>query len=137
MCLFTKESKPSQATENIKCYKVYLFDYNECCSPYAEMTIPNFGQYTNTQLGKAFISVGEEYPYTVYEGFHSFELLSDIKEYCDYNRFTKFLIVECIIPKGSFYYKGFYARRSNYCSDTIILNKVVYSNKDFGSVYYH
>ena len=93
MCLFTKESKPSQATENIKCYKVYLFDYNECCSPYAEMTIPNFGQYINTQLGKAFISVGEEYPYTVYEGFHSFELLSDIKEYCDYNRFTKFLIV--------------------------------------------
>lgn len=136
MCLYTKESEPSQATEDIKCYKVYLFDYNECCSPYIEMTIPNFGQYINTELGKAFFYYKEDIFYTISEGFHSFELLSDIKEFCE-NYFTNYLIVECIIPKGSFYYKGSFIRYSNYCSDTIILNKVVYSSKDFGSIYYH
>lgn len=136
MCLLTKESEPSQATKDIKCYKVYLFNYNECCSPFTETTIPNFGQYINTELGKAFFYYKEDIFYTVNEGFHSFELLSDIKEFCE-NYFTNYLIVECIIPKGSFYYKGFFIRYSNYCSDTIILNKVVYSSKDFGSIYYH
>ena len=76
--------------------------------------------------------------YSVNEGFHSFKFLQDAEKFSTYyNRFTNFLIVECIIPKGSFYYEGFIADSSNYCSDTIILNKVVYSNKDFGSVYYH
>ena len=122
MCLFTKESKPSQATENIKCYKVYLFDYNECCSPYAEMTIPNFGQYTNTQLGKAFISVGEEYPYTVYEGFHSFEFLSDAMNLAII--LEEPIIAKCIIPEGSKYYKGRFNDFPSYCSESIIIKTI-------------
>ena len=137
MCLFTKESKPSQAIENIKCYKVYLFKHGDCYSPCFETTIPNFGQYINTKLGAALSSEGENI-YSVNEGFHSFKFLPDAEKFSTcYNRFPNFLIVECIIPKGSFYYEGFIADSSNYCSDTIILNKVVYSNKDFGSVYYH
>ena len=125
MCLLTKESEPSQATKDIKCYKVYLFSHNRCYSPFIEMTIPNFGQYINTKLGAAYLPEGENI-YTVDEGFHSFKYLSDIEKFCkSYNRFTNFLIVECIIPKGSFYYKGYDIDCPSYCSECIILNKVI------------
>ena len=130
MCLYVNYKTPSIAEVDITCYKVYMFYNNqEYISPYRKAKMPPMDTLTITELD-------ENNP--VNKGFHSFKFLPDAEKFSTYyNRFTNFLIVECIIPKGSFYYEGFIADSSNYCSDTIILNKVVYSNKDFGSVYYH
>ena len=62
---------------------------------------------------------GESY---VELGFHSYKNLENIIEK---RSVQEAIIVECTIPKGTKYYKGLYGIVESYCSECIILNKVI------------
>ena len=144
MCLVTRLVKAIKASKDIICYKVYIpSGINDTfVSPYQGYKMPKLGKRVQTEFnnkvdvdsrlygGKSYIELGFhpyknlEDIYTIYKGFHSFKLLSDIEEYCR-NCFTDYLIVECTIPKDTKYYKGLYGTVESYCSECIILNKVI------------
>ena len=112
MCTYLKDATIHIAEEDIKCYKV------------VDLTYEVEGVYYKSAYFRYYYEKGKRYHvelptpseeqsiYTggartkyINRGFHSFEKLEDAKEECRYLRDSK--IVECIIPKGSHYYKGF------------------------------
>ena len=147
MCMYIKNQdiKPLIAEEDITCYKVMIredngqlismvkdFPYELNKTYHSEIGLRNF-----TTLLKGYIIS------TVEEGFHSYK---DIKNATlDYVCYLSggTVMVKCIIPKGSIYYKGyntitkdittcstmeevekFYAYET-YVSDSIIIKEIV------------
>ena len=118
MCTYLKDARINIAKEDIKCYKVvgltceykdgnkiegvnyksaYFNYYYEKGKRY-HVELPTPSEEQSIYTGGARIKY-------INRGFHSFEKLEDAKEECRTLRDSK--IVECIIPKGSHYYKGF------------------------------
>lgn len=120
MCLINAKFKIAE--KDIICYKVYV-DINEnLLSPYRREKAPEEGIIATTRLGTIIP------PNTVREGFHSFANLSDAI-YAASIWEDNTVIVKCTIPKLSRYYEGVFGRRISYCSECIILNKIITDKK--------
>lgn len=120
MCLILNKFGifPRIALRNIKCYKVLnetrhsgLKLYN---TPYQSTTI---------EIGNTYTSVLKKYGNRIEQGLHSFKSTKKIDivtEDCKHP-----IIVECIIPRWSIYYKGDYYRRVSYASNKLTYLKIV------------
>ena len=126
MCLVTRLVKAIKASKDIICYKIYVpSDINDTfVSPYRGYKMPKLGKRVQTEFNNKVditsrLYNGESY---VELGFHSYKNLEDIIEK---RSVQEAIIVECTIPKGTKYYKGLYGTVESYCSECIILNKVI------------
>ena len=55
MCLYTKQTEPEVAEEDIICYKFYMiYNHGVLFSPYQGFRAPEIGVVTNTELGKPY-----------------------------------------------------------------------------------
>ena len=146
MCLvITKFNKPKIAQEDIKCYKI-LFK----SSVYPDLFYAPY-QHFNYKLGVTyFTNISVSYNCNIFglsffrymfynifdkfldvkgvnQGFHSFvNLKNAIEEINSDIDYKELVIGECIIPKGSKYYKGAYSNYNGYVSDSIKINKIIY-----------
>ena len=146
MCLIiTKFNKPKIAQEDIKCYKI-LFKSSVCpglfYAPYQNFNY-KLGETYSTNISVSYncntfgLSFFRYIFYNLFDkfldvkgvnqGFHSFVNLKDaIKERNSDVDYKRLVIGECIIPKGSKYYKGAYSNYNGYVSDNIRINKIIY-----------
>ena len=123
MCLVTRLVKAIKASKDIICYKIYVSsDINDTfVSPYQGYKMPRLGKRVQTEFNNKVditsrLYNGESY---VELGFHSYKNLEDIET------LQGVIIAECTIPKGTKYYKGMFGTKESYCSECIILNKVI------------
>ena len=123
MCLVTRLVKAIKASKDIICYKVYIpSGINDTfVSPYQGYKMPKLGKRVQTEFNNKVditsrLYSGESY---IELGFHSYKNLEDIET------LQGVIIAECTIPKGTKYYKGLYGTKESYCSECIILNKVI------------
>lgn len=123
MCLVTRLVKAIKASKNIICYKVYIpSGINDTfVSPYQGYKMPKLGKRVQTEFNNKVditsrLYSGESY---IELGFHSYKNLEDIET------LQGVIIAECTIPKGTKYYKGMFGTKESYCSECIILNKVI------------
>ena len=146
MCLvITKFNKLKIAQEDIKCYKI-LFKSSAhpglYYAPYQSFTY-ELGETYSTNISVSYdcntfgLSFFRFIFYKFFndfldvkgvnQGFHSFVNLKDaIKERKEDLNYEELVICECIIPKGSKYYKGAYLSYNGYVSDNIRINKIIY-----------
>ena len=118
MCL--KNAELRVAEKDIICYKVYVVVNKDLLSPYRREKAPKEGIIAKTRLGTI-----ESPDNVVYEGFHSFATLSDAVDESFIWENETTVIVKCIIPKLSRYYKGTFGKRISYCSECIIFNNII------------
>lgn len=145
MCLvITKFNKLKVAQEDIKCYKI-LFKFERCpdvlMAPYQNFNY-KLGKTHSTNISVSYncntfrLSFFRYMFYNLFDkfldvkgvnqGFHSFVNLKDaIKERNSDVDYKRLVICECIIPKGSKYYKGVYSNYDGYASDSIKINKII------------
>ena len=133
MCLYTKQTEPKIAGEDIICYKFYR-RYNEILiSPYQGFMAPEIGIVANTELGKSYRPTDNgSYIHNflgfkrVDKGFHYIKTLEEAeREVNKYKRKYDLVIFKCIIPRGSSYYKGIFGDRyESYCSNSIKLIEI-------------
>ena len=123
MCLVTRLVKAIKASKDIICYKIYVpSDINDTfVSPYQGYKMPRLGKRVQTEFNNKIniasrLYNGESY---IELGFHSYKNLEDIET------LQGVIIAECTIPKGTKYYKGMFGTKESYCSECIILNKVI------------
>ena len=123
MCLVTRLVKAIKASKDIICYKIYVSsDINDTfVSPYQGYKMPRLGKRVQTEFNNKVdiasrLYSGESY---IELGFHSYKNLEDIET------LQGVIIAECTIPKGTKYYKGMFGTKESYCSECIILNKVI------------
>lgn len=123
MCLVTRLVKAIKASKDIICYKVYIpSGVNDTfVSPYRGYKMPKLGKRVQTEFNNKVditsrLYSGESY---IELGFHSYKNLEDIET------LQGVIVAECTIPKGTKYYKGLYGTKESYCSECIILNKVI------------
>ena len=119
MCAYINNNKPSVATEDITCYKVLevIVDDNTGQKTYRS---PNFADYSY-QIGKNYKAVlghqetegrdiGSIGRYRTTTGLYSFNMLYAghlaCQEWVLLNPDRQYACFECIIPKGSKYYKS-------------------------------
>lgn len=140
MCLEVKKPGIIVAKEDMVCYKVmieYFGNKGVWVSPYQGMTYKEGQSYelkAQLQLLDSSKTV-KEYPYRVEEGFHSFTSLSEALFFLNafearhpcLNRCSdasRYVIVKCIIPKGTTYAEGLFFDWGNkfhsYCSEKIV-----------------
>jgi len=120
MCLRTEQNKPQVATKDIICYKVISKD----------MTSLYHYDFKWT-FGKMYYSLIEAINDTkdcdskeIYQAFHSYETLEDLKK-AYFTVTSPCLAVKCTIPKGSTVYKGSHDDLNGYASNQLIINEVI------------
>lgn len=145
MCLvITKFNKLKVAQEDIKCYKIlyksvhsdmYYAPYQNFIYMLGETYFTNMSvSYDCNIYGLSFFKFMLYYFFNnlldikgVNQGFHSYvNLKNAIKERNEDLNHEELVICECIIPKGSKYYKGTYMHYNGYVSDNIRINKIIY-----------
>ena len=132
MCLYTKQTEPKIAQEDIICYKFYRRCNEILFSPYRGFAAPEIGIVTNTKLEKPYrpednnFYIHNYYGFKrVEEGFHSFKTLEEVKHKVNgYRNNLNLVIFKCIIPRGSSYYEGIFDKYESYCSNSIKLVEV-------------
>ena len=117
MCGYINNKKTSVATEDITCYKVLevIVDENTGQTTYHS---PNFTVY-QYQIGETYketlglIRTKSQYAlgkYRTTTGLYSFDMLMAVRSACQEWEFLypdrQYACFECIIPKGSRYYKS-------------------------------
>ena len=136
MCLVTDWKEPKIAEKDIVCYKWYMTRYDDTyVSPYQGSLIPMFKVVTHTELDtpKIFNDTGIEYCiykkmfdtdliYLIHKGYHSFATCEGACSHATIY-IPDSVIVTCIIPKGTKYYKGLFGGAESYCSEAIIIEK--------------
>ena len=145
MCLvITKFNKLKVAKEDIKCYKILFkssllpdllmapyqnFNYKLGETYFTNMSVTyncdtfglSFFRYIIYNLFDIFLNVKG-----VNQGFHSFvNLKNAINERNADVDYKRLVVCECIIPKGTKYYKGKYLHYDGYASDSIKINKII------------
>lgn len=114
MCLNKKKNDRLKfAFRNIVCYKFVEVSWSgDLVTPY---------QRTKIEIGKAYKSPLKNQGYKVEYGLHSLKNSVDCSEvaniFKDENEEIK--IIKCIIPFGSFYYKGDFKGFDGYASNKI------------------
>lgn len=125
MCLVTDWKEPKIAEEDITCYKWYGMLNFAYVSPYQGKPMPDGNIITYSDLSEPevlhlFTIVPK---YIIEKGFHSFVNRIDAERDSYQNRNA--IIVSCTIPKGSKYYKGVFGDAESYCSEAIILERLM------------
>lgn len=120
MCLrVTNPSVLLEAVEDIVCYKVICkyIHKNGYHTPYRLFPI-TIGDTYKSKLEL----IEREYKYgnSVEKGLHSFCNLDDVLTIDSAE-----IIVKCIIPKGSKYYKGYFDGDASYASDTLYYEEIL------------
>ena len=125
MCLITKQKLPYIALKNITVYKVLEVKDDEVRTPYQLQTVlPNttYQEKLSKVLKREKALSGSFFKYF---GFHAYCNFDQANTYCitlnKQSRFPnpfKFIVVKCVIPFGSIYYKGL-------CNE-ILSNKIKY-----------
>jgi len=111
MCLITMTKRGKRAKEDIECYKIVAFNKLDGVyfTPYQNCNISNDiinGKEDFKAEGKIKIR-GNSDKYEIGRGYiHTFIYLIDAMMMM--SNFHDFLIFRCIIPKGTYYYKGLY-----------------------------
>ena len=121
MCLYTKQTEPEIAEQDIECYKVYVKSYGDrWFSPYQECPMPIMNGLVTTELQSPC-------NLRVDLGFHSFSYFSDAEIVAEWfaRRKKSSCVVKCIIPKGTEYYLGKFGFDEAYCSESIILKEII------------
>lgn len=124
MCLFTKQICPLRARRDIVCYKCFLLRGRVLVSPYRGMKAYLGSTMKAYPLRKNF---GEQctcidnltYRQRISEGF--------IHAFVDKPKKSPFIVVKCIIPKGTLYYKStnnITYLHKEICAKTIILKEL-------------
>ena len=144
MCLFSKENKLVRAEEDIVCYKrllpIFEKDGVKFITPYQLMEVP-----LEVIKGKAdFKAEGDKEirgfnnEYTICGGFiHTYAFLRDALEEIDMDGQSGVncddIVLQCIIPKGTYYlegqdsfgHRGFASRKIRFTIDEESINKEV------------
>ena len=126
MCLILEETgsiKAKYSTQYIECFKIYVKTADGFYkSPYRRDFMPAFNIFVEEDK---FIPTCKD---GVYFGYHSFARLSDALLL--YKMWVQTLwepiIVKCIIPAYTLYFKGtFSSKKDSYCSKSILLKEIV------------
>lgn len=135
MCLTTKQKKAIEATEDIKVYKVFMYNAknkNVLYSPYKqfEYNIKNGFEFTSTRFKNTLQNIVSETEFKAEIGIHSYENTNGGLHELAFQNWgpdniddNAFIMVTCYIPKGTLYYKGIFADCNSYCSKKIIIDK--------------
>lgn len=127
MCMITKSDRLFVATEDILCYKIMCSDLRSLVQEF---------QYELNKLYETEFSfikdlvINDKTLIAIKNGFHSY-ISKDVlieKELPFVDDPDTFIIVECTIPKGAEYYTSVYG--SYYCSNKIIINKIIATNEE-------
>lgn len=130
MCLYTKQTKPKIAGEDITCYKWLTKDLKG----------PSYGfQYT---LGELSVEeLGKPEDGKLFKGLHTYAILNEAMEHTEDTFWNCIhwkprqvwmdapILVKCIIPKGSEYYQGYnneFYDKTHYTSNQLILKEIIY-----------
>jgi hypothetical protein len=143
MCLFIKQLCVQKAKKDITCFKVYVLDlhYNKNLVYSFYQRVPVKLRWNNVIVSDAFEKsrkdlvgsrkhITTKLPgYGIEIGIHSFARSKDaIKLIHDegiYIRNTdKFLVVKCIIPKGTLYWTGIFGGDKSYASEKVIIKTI-------------
>lgn len=76
------------------------------------------------EIGKTYLSDLTKKYDEIYKGLHSFKSLDFIKRFVNVE-----VVVKCIIPKGSTYYKGEFGNCVSYASDTLTYVEEIFDFK--------
>lgn len=126
---------PKYATKNITCYKIlckndktntyyspkqfFKYELNKRVSSNFSFMLSFLG-ISSPQIEYNFLKTSKNFD-CVEQGLHSFDSMSAAIHY-KYCFIRKGLVMECIIPKGSWYYEG---KDHELVSDNIIINKEI------------
>ena len=116
MCLTTKMKVPTIAEKDIICYKVISKDMSSLYH--------NDFKWTFGKLYYSLIEVKDCISKEIYQAFHSYETLEDLKN-AYFTVTSPCLTVKCTIPKGSTVYKGTHDDLKGYASNQLIMNEVI------------
>ena len=134
MCLITKMTEPTIATEDITCYKVI----RKCMlSLYYNGFKWEFGKIHTSQIK---VVERPDNAHEIYQGLHSYATLKGLKK-AYYTATVPCLAVKCTIPSGSKVYSGRHNNLKGYASDQLIVNEVkdtkeLYSDFDWNNYPY-
>jgi len=73
------------------------------------------------EISKTYISVIERIDNVIEKALHSFAQQKGAQD----NLFNQIVIVECIIPKGSYYYTGKFIGHKAYASNKLIYKRII------------
>lgn len=134
MCLYTQMKEPGVAGYDITVYKVLEIRRNRLYAP-----IHAGYKYQLNKLKKArrfdrTEPLGESYLIVKY-GFHTYGDRKTAETFARNMKTThgnEYCAVECVIPKGTRYYKAFGhgGEFMEYCSEQIIANTIKYKTQD-------
>ena len=109
MCLYSKQILPRRATKDIICYKVLCCTGSCFRTPYYDMRMDINKEYEakGPKIAKAFIKNNyQKYFAIVEKGYiHCFTQENAARDMWFYD-VRKRVIMKCIIPKGTLYYKS-------------------------------
>ena len=123
MCLeLTKKSKKLIAKSDIRCYKVARI-FTQIDGVRAYMTpfqgsLIEIGKTYNSELSIERIGFLK---YGIFRGIHCFMKAEDCFAFLSesYNLSMDYAVIECIIPKGSSYYRGYFREKNSFTSDCL------------------
>lgn len=127
MCLYTFQSTPKVAEEDIICYKVLTKDLKSPCYGLQY----ELGNLITSELKNDFCDDGYN---SIEEGLHTLKDLDNAKTtsvftcwrvqnaWINMHGVNAPIIVKCIIPKGSLYYEG----DKEFVSNQLIPQEIVY-----------
>ena len=118
MCLITKMTEPIIAEKDITCYKVIRKDMSSLLHPEFEW---DFGWIYTSPI-KVFERTDNTH--AIYQALHSYKTLEDLKR-AYYMATVSCLAVECIIPKGTAFYKGRHSDLEGYASSKLMIDEVI------------
>lgn len=123
MCLLRDPRSRLKAKEDIVCYKVFkVNDNHEIVSPFHTFFIWT-PKTVITDKVRGVNHYGDGYVEKGY--FHSFKNMDDAMDLCrGVNTCTHFhnaIVCKCIIPKGSYYYKGWFRNRHSFASKSLMI----------------
>ena len=128
MCLFTKQICPLRARKDIVCYKEVVHNGHLFITPFQNYVIkddlPRKIQICSQKEIEAVKLPSTEYPakYRVFGGmFHAYAKLGRALVSLMTAK-PHSVIIKCIIPKGTLYYKSVYG--GDICARTLILQEI-------------
>ena len=125
MCLITRWKSPKIAGEDIICYKFYMKAKDSLLSPYRLAKAPDINTKVNTELDENVKSDLSNQYITIEKGFHSFKSLAPLLNILFNKEVKDYVIFKCIIPRGSKYYEGTFQGNRSYCSNSILLERII------------
>lgn len=130
MCLeLTKKSKKLIAKSDIRCYKIVRNISTSINNERVYIT-PFQGSFIklhNTYYSDLTIEPIGFHKYGVFKGIHSYMKIENCFDHINHNPsdFNNCTIIECVIPKGRNYYRGFFKNCGSYASDCIYYNREI------------